>query len=148
MSSRQQCLVGIKYDLPCTDWSSQMELRFGSFRENSAQKHGPATCHRIQRNRRHQVLGSILLQDGAADRHGGTLVRILDTLQSKAWDIDSINPSGVKPIQGFLLLKPEGGRQFFFEHLEQIAGRNGLSLISLSYLAQRANKRLLGVLRG
>src|SRR5207302_7521658 len=136
-------LLRIKHNLAYAARRDQPKPSLRAIRQHFAQKnYRISRCRRIHRNRRHQVIGHVLLYDHACNRGHPSLLRDANLPRFQLWYRRPFNPTFQKPIQLGTLLVPKWTRQFLFENLHQFTRAYGLARIPLPDFPQPAEERL------
>src|SRR6266404_1712513 len=136
-------LLRIKHNLPNAARRDQPKPSLRAIRQHFAQKNQPVSRRRrIHRNRRHQVIGYVLLYDHACNRGHPSLLRDANLPRFQLWYRRPFNPTFQEPIQLGTFLVPEWTRQFLFENLHQFTRAYGLARIPLPDFPQPAEERL------
>src|ERR1700722_510263 len=140
----QNGLIRIEHNLADPRRSRQMKSGFPAVGEHTPNQHGPLTRDRsINRHGGHEIGWRILLKYGSAHRSAAILRQKLCCPQFQFGQRGSIHPACQKPVQRTLPLITQSWGKLFGEHVEQFARVDGLPLITLSYLSQRARERLI-----
>src|SRR6266404_1224694 len=136
-------LLRIKHNLPNAARRDQPKPSLRAIRQHFAQKNQPVSRRRrIHRNRRHQIIGHVLLYDHACNRGHPSLLRDANLPRFQLRYRRPFNPTFQKPIQLGTFLVPKWTRQFLFENLHQFTRAYGLACIPLPDFPQPAEEWL------
>src|SRR5271170_168990 len=118
----QNRLVWIEHNLVRSRRRAYMERRFLAVSKHPPQQHRllPRN-HGVYRNRRHQVLWRILLQNRSTHHQARTLRSELHRLEFQPGQRRTVNPAVEEPVQRFLAFKPQRRRKVLGEHVHQFA---------------------------
>src|SRR5258708_11387531 len=116
----KNCLLRIKHNLAHAARRDQPKPGLGAIRQHFAQENERVSRSRcIYRNRRHQIVGYVLLYDHACNRGDASLLGDANLPRFQLPDRAAVDPTFQKPVQLGTFLVPKWARQFFFADVHQ-----------------------------